>query len=324
MRGAAEAQRRRQAVSRIACIDLGSNSFHLVIAGLQNGECRVAARRREVVQLGEGLHISREISSRAFTRGLRSLEHFQILMRQWKVQRCWALGTNAFRTARNAPDFIAAAARAGIRIAVASGEQEALLVYEGVASALPAAQQRRLVVDIGGGSAEIVTGEGLQPGAVFSVPLGCISWRDRFFSADARNRKTLEATLDEAVAAAQAICEPAAPAIRAYGCTEAFASSGTARMLSSVCRENGFGDGGFSLSALQSLRPAMLQAIVEQKELPGLKKKRRELLLPGYAAAVGLMQALSCSAFRFSRCALREGMLDYMHKHCAVGYEWRA
>ncbi len=309
-------------VSHVACIDLGSNSFHLVIARLQNGSAYMVARRREAVQLAANVQTSGRISRRAFARGLQCLEHFQLLMKQWGVRRCWALGANVFRTAHNASDFIDAAARLGLRITVASGEQEARLIYAGVADRLPASRRKRLVVDIGGGSTEIIAGQGQRPHVAVSLQAGCVAWRDRFFAEPAQNRAVLGKTLKRAKIAAREVFAPAVHALIKHGWSEAFASSGTARMLAAVCREHGFGSRTFSLSMLQELRTEMLAAIIDERELPGLKQKRRDLLLPGCAVMIGLMQALHCNAFRFSPYALREGMLDTMVKERDAGSDW--
>src|SRR5690606_4614800 len=119
-----------------ACIDLGSNSFHLLIAEWQDEQSQIVERFSHIVQLGEGVALTGEISPAAFARGLQSLREFCEVMSRYPIQQYWALGTNALRLARNAPDFIAAARELGIEVSVISGVQEAILVYLGVLSNL--------------------------------------------------------------------------------------------------------------------------------------------------------------------------------------------
>jgi exopolyphosphatase/guanosine-5'-triphosphate,3'-diphosphate pyrophosphatase len=296
-----------------ACIDLGSNSFHLLIGEWADGRVQLVERCSEKVQLGEGVQTSGRITTGAFRRGLDCLRHFQALIDLHGVERYWALGTNTFRIAGNADDFLKAAAAIGLEISIISGVQEAVLIYAGVISGLPASEDQRLVIDIGGGSTELIVGQGHQRLITHSLPIGCVSWRDRFFEGQGNlDLSTLEAILQQAGETACALFRQVAPGINHYHWQAAYASSGTAKMLTLICQEQGLGNGEITLTALQQLRPLMLEAIVSGQLLPGLKEKRRDLLLPGYAVMSGLMQALSCERIVFSPTALREGMMDFI------------
>ncbi|MFM1897697.1 MAG: exopolyphosphatase [Pseudomonadota bacterium] len=297
-----------------ACIDLGSNSFHLLIAEKRKGKVLLIERCSDKVQIGEGVQVTGQISPAAFERGLQSLRHFQSLIALHAVKRYWALGTNTFRTADNADAFIQAAADIGIQISVISGVQEAVLIYAGVISALPTTSNKRLVIDIGGGSTEVIIGKKHKRLITHSLPVGCVAWRDRYFSSSGPF-EVLDKRLDEATEAARKIFKAVAPGVNKYDWVEAYASSGTAKMLAAVCQGQGFATGEISQLALSSLRDLMVQAIAEGQELPGLKDKRRDLLLPGCAVMLGLMAAFKCDVIRFSPAALREGMLEFMVKN---------
>ncbi len=297
-----------------ACIDLGSNSFHLLIGEWQKGKIRVIERLSEKVQLGENVSDSGVISDAAFTRGVNCLRRFKRLMRQYPLQQYWALGTNTFRVADNAKDFIEAAQEIGIDISIISGVQEAVLIYAGVISDLPVSDTHRLVIDIGGGSTEVIVGCHHDRLLTESLAIGSVAWRDRFFRNLHSEESAIVAMADAKQAAFDAFSAVAAGVKRA-GWSQAFASSGTVKMLSNICHGLGAGDGEISLKQLQSLQPLLAEIITAGGNLSGLKESRRDLLLPGWAVLTGLMEAYEVSVLQFSATALREGMLDFLVKN---------
>ena len=301
-----------------ACIDLGSNSFHLLIARQINGQHEIVERFSEKVQLGAGLLSNGLIQPEAFDRGLECLAHFVSAMNAHPVEHRWAVGTNALRIAKNADDFLKAAADLGIDIDVVSGEEEAALVYAGVSSAMPVLPDSQLVVDIGGGSTEIVFGHDMQRSAVFSLPIGCVSWRDKWFSDLEQDPQGVEEHLLAAAEDARQVFSEVAEQLREERWQSVRASSGTAKMLSLICsaRESGStAPEGVSLDTLKLLQADVIRTAVDPAfELPGLKSSRRELVLPGWSVLLGFMQALHVETLEFSPAALREGMLYYMRE----------
>ena len=296
-----------------ACIDLGSNSFHLLIGEWVDGKILIIERCSEKVQLGEGVPATGVISPEAFQRGLNCLQGFEALMAQHGVRRYWALGTNTFRIADNAGDFIRAAASIGLEISIISGVQEAVLIYAGVLSGMADPEGTHLIIDIGGGSTELIVGSGHQRLITQTLPVGCVSWRDRFFTTQMQaSPEELENCLVEASKTSRSVFQSVAPGINHYQWSAAHGSSGTAKMLASVCHEHGGPLGVISLEILSELRNGVLNSIFSGEPLPGLKEKRRDLLLPGYAIMEGLMHALSCDQIIFSPTALREGMLEFI------------
>ena len=295
-----------------ACIDLGSNSFHLLIGEWDDGRIRIVERCSEKVQLGEAVVTTGLISDAAFQRGLNCLKNFHALMRRHPIRQYWALGTNAFRLARNTPDFLTAARDMGIRISVISGVQEAVLIYAGVITSLPLNDERRLIIDIGGGSTEVIAGRGHERVMTESLPAGTVAWRDRFFAEPSSDRRVLEARMDAGLEAALAIFEPAGAAVARAGWDTAYASSGTVKMLKYICENQGYGENRITSAALEELKGTLAAGIAKQGPLPGLKEERRELLLPGWCVAAALMKVFDIEVLNFSTTALREGMLDFL------------
>ena len=295
-----------------ACIDLGSNSFHILIGEWNDGRIEIVERCSDSVQLGEDVQKTGRISDAAFERGLSCLQHFKSLMDQYPLEQYWALGTNTFRVTSNAQEFIDAAQEIGIEISIISGVQEAVLIYAGVITSLPVSDQHRLVIDIGGGSTEIIIGHQHSRLLTESMAIGSVAWRDRFFAEPTSDKTLLESQLDKAAAAALKVFEGIGPGVRKAVWHEAYASSGTVKMLAAICHAQGYAAGEISLHGLQAIKPTIIAAIADGQELEGLKERRRELLLPGWAILVGLMRAYSVDRIRFSATALREGMLDFM------------
>lgn len=298
-----------------ACIDLGSNSFHILIGEWIDGRIEIIERNSDSVQLGEDVRKNGSISPAAFKRGLDCLRHFKTLMDQYPLEQYWALGTNTFRVADNAQEFIEAARDIGIDISPISGVQEAVLIYAGVSTSLPVSPNHRLVIDIGGGSTEIIIGHNHSRLLTESMAVGSVAWRDRYFSPQTTDPLLLEQQLEAATTAAKSVFDDISLAVGKAGWDEAYASSGTVKMLAAICQAHGFGKGEIELAALLALKPQIITAIAGNENLPGLKERRRELLLPGLAVLTGLMQSYAVDSISFSATALREGMLDFMVKN---------
>ena len=295
-----------------ACIDLGSNSFHLLIGEWQQGKIEIVERLSEKVQLGENVSQTGRISTAAFERGLACLRRFAHLMAQYPLQQYWALGTNTFRVTDNADAFIASAGGIGIEISVISGVQEAVLIYAGVITELPSSDIHRLVADIGGGSTEVIVGSHHQRLLTDSLLIGSVAWRDHFFSDVSPDTESILLAMDAGRQAAIEVFAAIAPGVARCGWKQAYASSGTVKMLAAICQEQGDPAGIVSLNALRDLKPLLAYVTAEQEELAGLKEARRDLLLPGWCVLSGLMEAYQVPFVQFSSTALREGMLDFM------------
>jgi exopolyphosphatase/guanosine-5'-triphosphate,3'-diphosphate pyrophosphatase len=299
-----------------ACIDLGSNSFHLLIARWHNGAHEIVERFSEKVQLGEGISHSQRISPAAFERGLLCLEAFAVALERYPISYRWAVGTNALRVAENAADFIQEAKAAGFDIDVVTGLEEAALVYAGVMSAIPADNQTRLVVDIGGGSTELIVGKAAEQLQAHSLAIGCVSWRDHWFNSQWTDEQLLRQRMADAADAAKHVFLEVGQQLASCTWSEVYASSGTAKMLSTICAQKFYGTASPGLVNVDMLK-ALENDIVNlglnpNLSLPGLKNSRKELLLPGWAVLTGFMEAYRITNLHFSPAALREGMLHYI------------
>src|SRR5918994_1519150 len=218
----------------LAAVDLGSNSFHLLIGRIVDGQVYPLDTLREQVQLGAGLTQDKRLDRACQSRALEALARFRERLRGLPRDAVRAVGTNALRVARNAPQFLREARETlGFPIEVIAGREEARLIYLGVAHSLPPAENRRLVVDVGGGSTELIVGQGLRPRMMESLYIGCVSSSLRHFRDGRIDKKSLKAAVFEARQELAAITR----GYRRYGWQEAVGSSGTARSIETILAE---------------------------------------------------------------------------------------
>lgn len=290
----------------LAALDLGSNSFHMLIAERINGHFNVIERFSEKVQLGEGVATTGSICEQALARAMACLAHFREAIDRHPVSAIAAVGTKTFRTANNIAPLLQAAEKIGFNIEVISGEREAELIYSGVASNLPDDNENRLVIDIGGGSTEFAIGINRIPLLLRSLDLGCVSWRDRFFTSGDVSKDDFK----EAMIAAREHIYMRHSELAAVPWKSVYASSGSAKMLASIAREQKYSDGLITMDVLKKIRDdALAFPRVYQIELPGLKNSRQNVLLPGLAIMMAIMKELDIDAIQHSKTALREGLL---------------
>jgi exopolyphosphatase/guanosine-5'-triphosphate,3'-diphosphate pyrophosphatase len=241
----------------LAAVDLGSNSFHLQIGRVVERQIYPLDSVREVVRLGAGLTAEKRIDRATQAKALEALAKFAERLRGFPRQAVRVVGTNALRVAKNSPQFLREArAVLGFPIEVISGREEARLIYLGVAHSMPAAAHRRLVVDIGGGSTEFVIGTGLEPQLTESLYMGCVSYSLQYFPDGKVDKSRMKAA---EVAARQEL----AGIVRSYrtaGWDEAVGSSGTARSMENILRENGFAEEGLTRDGLERLRSLLIKA----------------------------------------------------------------
>jgi exopolyphosphatase/guanosine-5'-triphosphate,3'-diphosphate pyrophosphatase len=291
----------------VVAIDLGSNSFHMLVARVTNGVPAVVDRLREQVQIAGGLDESDKLTRRARQRALECLHRFGERARAVKPDRVRAVATNTLRVARNAREFLADAEKAlGHPIEVVSGREEARLIYLGVSHNLKDEPGRRLVVDIGGGSTECILGERFEPLLVDSLEMGCVGFSRRFFPGGAVRRRRFE----EAVLAARLEVRAVASRFRELGWQSVVGSSGTIRAVEQILRANGWSAGGITFRGLERFADAIIEAAhVDRLELPGLKEERRPVIAGGVAILGALFEGFDLERLDTSYGALREGVL---------------
>lgn len=292
----------------VAAVDLGSNSFHMIVAQVEdNGYLRVVDRLKEMVRLGGGLDEDKHLKAETQQRAMECLRRFSQRVRDFPHGSVRALGTNTLRQARNAEGFLELASEAlGHPIDIIAGREEARLVYLGVAHTVAASGERRLVADIGGGSTELIIGEGFEALDTESLHMGCVSVSQTYFPGGELNAKNWRA----AVTAARQELLPFVRHYRALGWQRALGSSGTIQTTDRVIRESGWGERGITLAGLARLRDALLATgRADRLNLPGLSKERAPVFTGGVAVLTGLFEALGIECMEVSTGALREGAL---------------
>ncbi|APZ41908.1 exopolyphosphatase [Acidihalobacter ferrooxydans] len=293
----------------VAAVDLGSNSFHMIVAQVEaNGQLRVVDRLKEMVRLGGGLDEDSNLTPEAQQRALECLRRFGQRVRDFPPGSVRALGTNTLRLARNAEAFLAQASVAlGHPIDIIAGREEARLVYLGVAHNVAASGERRLVVDIGGGSTELIVGEGFDALETESLHMGCVSVSQDFFPNGELSAKQWR----RALTYAQQELRPLVRRYKAANWERALGASGTILSTERVLREAGWNEGGgITPAGLGKLGDALLGAKhIERIDLPGLDKDRAPVFAGGVAVLTGVFAALGIQRMDVSSGALREGAL---------------
>ena len=297
----------RSRTQTLAAVDLGSNSFHMVVARAEQGQLRVVDRLRERVALGAGLDDEGRLSDDIQARALACLGRFGQRLRDLPRENVRVIGTNALRVAKNARGFIARAERAlGHAVEIVPGREEARLIHLGVAHSEPGVAGRRLVVDIGGGSTEVIVGEGFDPLRTDSLYMGCVSWTRRFFPDGRITPKAMR----QARIAARLEVQTIARLVRALGWDEVLGASGTILAIDGVLRANGHGDGGVTPEALDWLaKAAVRQGRISRLAIDGLEPERAEVLPGGLAILQAVLDGLRVETMRATPGALREGVL---------------
>src|SRR6266853_5871633 len=172
----------RVTAATLAVVDLGSNSFRLEIGRVEGGQIYRQDTWRETLRFGAGLDSEGRIKPAAMKAAIECLQRFRERLSGVHPSAVRAVATNTFRVAKNAREFLPHAERAlGFPIDVIGGHEEARLIYNGVAHVLPATDEPRLVIDIGGGSTEFIIGRGLAPERLESLKIGCVGITKRFF-----------------------------------------------------------------------------------------------------------------------------------------------
>jgi exopolyphosphatase / guanosine-5'-triphosphate,3'-diphosphate pyrophosphatase len=291
----------------VAGVDLGSNSFHMVVGRVVDGHLDVIDRIREGVRLAAGLDEKGQISPAARERASACLERFGQRLRGMRPEHVRAVGTNTFRQARKARTFVRECeATLGHSIEVLSGAEEARLIYLGVAHDLSDDAGRRLVVDIGGGSTECIVGEHFEPLETHSLYMGCVSYSERFFPGG----KVRARALEKAKIAARLELRSIERRFRALGWEECRGSSGTIGHVTAILRETGWSRDGITAKGLRKLGKALTEAgTVDALELAGLDPSRLEVLPGGVAILQAVFEALDIEHMRPASGALREGLL---------------
>ena len=293
----------------IAAIDLGSNSFHMVIARIVNGALQVLGRLKQRVHLADGLDSNNMLSEEAMERGIACLALFAERLQGFPEENVCIVGTHSLRQAANSEEFLKRAAKViPYPIEIISGHEEARLIFMGVAHTQPE-KGRKLVIDIGGGSTEMVIGEDFDPLLVESRRMGCVSFARQFFP----NGEISKDNFQRARLAAAQKLENMAWQYRIQGWQSALGASGSIKAAHEVLIALGEKDGLITPERLELLRNEVLKyKRFSELALPGLSEDRQAVFVPGLSILCGVFDALAIKQLRLSDGALREGVLYEM------------
>ena len=300
----------------LAAVDLGSNSFRLEIGRHEHGQVRRVEYLKETVRQGGGLDEERNLTAEAMDRGYACLARFAERLAGFRDGQVRAVATQTLREARNREVFLARARQVlGFPIEVISGREEARLIYQGVARLLPQSDERRLVVDIGGRSTELILGHQFEAGLMESYRVGSVTWSTRYFP----DGQFTAAAFEQAEIAAQAILEEAAALITPGDWDAAYGSSGTMGAVADMLAAAGRPPGVISGEGLDWLVDRLLAArSAERVRLDGLRDDRRPVIGGGVSVLRALFRLLDIDEMRPAAGALRHGvlydMLDREHR----------
>jgi len=291
-----------------AAVDLGSNSFHLLVARREHGELRVIDRIKEMVRLGGGLDQDGQLDPEVQERAFACLARFGQRLRDIPDDNLRAVGTQTFRRMKNANAFLMIAETAlGCSIDIIAGREEARLIYIGVTEGVSGHDSRRLVIDIGGGSTELIIGEGLEPLEMESLQYGCVSLTRQFFGDGNITRKRWK----KAVRSAMADMQELQLRYRQTGWDLAIGSSGTIKAIEEICRLQGWVEKDINMDALFFLRDKLLKfGTIDALKLAGLSERRHPVLIGGLAMLIACFKSLRLDTLKVSPYALREGVLS--------------
>ena len=295
-----------------AAIDLGSNSFHMVVARYEHEEFVVVDRHKTTVRLAAGLDEDDFLSEDAEKRALDTLEQFSQLLRDIPKDNIRAVGTNAMRRMENSTQFVDLAEKQlGTQIEIIAGREEARLIYLGVIKGAGVSNEKqgeasRLVIDIGGGSTEVIVGDSDKPRHRESLEAGCVVLSERYFS----HGQLTELLFKKAILDAELAIQPVAKLFKSQGWNHVIGCSGTIKALSTMLDEMGWTHGEITKSALDQLHAhAVDVGSIEDMVLPGLSEERKPVFAGGLSVLIAVFQVLGIERMQISDAALRDGVL---------------
>ena len=291
--------------SLYAAIDLGSNSFHMLVVREVAGSIQTVARIKRKVRLAAGLDAKNHLSAEAMERGWQCLRLFSEQLQDIPPEQIRVVATATLRLAANAEHFLAKAHQIlTYPINVISGEEEARLIYQGVAHTT-GGSDKRLVVDIGGGSTELVTGTGAQTTSLFSLSMGCVTWLERYFT----DRHLGKENFARAEEAAREMIRPVADVLRQHGWQICVGASGTVQALQEIMMAQGM-DERITLNKLQQLKQRAIQCgKLEELEIEGLTLERALVFPSGLSILIAIFTELNIDSMTLAGGALREGLV---------------
>jgi len=297
----------------LAAIDLGSNSFRLEIGLLEHGQIRRVEYLKETVRQGNALDAERMLSKEAMERGWDCLARFSERLAGFGPQFVRAVATQTLREANNREEFLTQAEKIlGYPIEVISGREEARLIYSGVANLLPQSDERRLVVDIGGRSTELIVGKAYKPQTMESYRVGSVKWSMKYFA----DGQFTALAFEWAEVAAKAVLDEALSLYPRSSWDIAYGSSGTIGAVADVLQIAGWSDHVISRDGLNWLKEKLIKSgRADVLKLDGVKEDRKAVIGGGLAVLIALFDLMQIDEMHSAQGALRHGVLyDLMQR----------
>lgn len=298
----------------LAALDLGSNSFHLIIVREDGDQLRVVDRLNEYARLAAGLDADNRLTEPKMQQALDALARIGERLRHIERRNIRIVGTNTLRKAKNAREFLARAeAVLDHPVEIISGKEEARLIYQGVSRTRAPGDSRNLVIDIGGGSTELIIGAGERPRLMESLFMGCVSLSERFFG----DGQVTEKRMKDAIVAASIELMPIVETFRQAGWDMAIGSSGSVKAVLKVVREAGWCKNLITAEGLEKLTRKMTDlGKCSPRNLVGLSERRAPVFPGGVAVLNACFSQLGIEKMEVSDAALREGVVqDLIGRH---------
>ena len=289
-----------------AAIDLGSNSFHMAVAGATSTHLQMIDKLRQPVRLGSGLDKGNNITPETMDRALGCLQLFQHRLRGVPTSQIRAVGTNTLRRARNANDFNQQAESIlGTPIDIISGREEARLIYTGVVYGRHD-DKKRLVIDIGGGSTELIVGTGIKPVIMESVNMGCVTATQKWFTGTDSPAEQFE----KAIRKTQLELHALSGQYKRAGWDVCIGSSGTIKAVERIQAALGYSEQGISSEGLEETRKLLTKkGIAALSAISSISDDRKAVILGGLAVLIATFRSLNIEFMNVSHSALREGVI---------------
>ncbi|MEW6984233.1 guanosine-5'-triphosphate,3'-diphosphate pyrophosphatase [Colwelliaceae bacterium 6471] len=291
-----------------AVIDLGSNSFHMLITKVVANSVQTVDKIKRKVRLASGLDENNQLDDATIARGLECLRFFAERLQDIPASNIRIVATATLRIANNAPAFLAQAAKIlGQEVILLSGQEEAEQIYLGVAHT-SCTNGKRLVLDIGGASTEIIVGDGFKPKKVISLNMGCVTFKQKYF----RDNQLTSANFDQAINAAKSLISPLVNTYTSIGWNSVLGGSGTMQALAEILSFNN-SPVEINLAFMRNVQQQLIQCkTIEAIDIPGLEPERTPVIASGLAILIALFESLSIEQLQIASGALREGLLYEM------------
>lgn len=288
-----------------AAIDLGSNSFHMMVVSVSKGHVQIINRLKQKVRLASGLNDALELDQQSMERGWQCLSMFAERLQDIPTENIQIVATATLRLAKNADTFVTKASSIlGHSVKVITGEEEASHIYRGVAYT-SASQSNTLVIDIGGASTEIIAGNDLEPIDLVSLDMGCVTYMDRYFPKGKLTKKAFQNAID----AAKAELQPVLKYFKAFNWEQCLGASGTPQAISEIMNAQGAND-AIRLSYLGAYRKQCCDCLdMDHLEITGLQETRKAIFPAGLAILIAIFEMLDIETMQLSGGALREGLI---------------